>query len=745
MVRKAVHEDQTELADFLGTPIGRARVRAIHHLAAGNHRAYVVLFDFLDKESLDHLIQPFMQMVDDLTPYYQDRMRQLPPAQRKIVEFLCLSTRPVRIKDISTPCLMSHQTTSKQIGALAATGFVRRIQSGRNTYCELSEPLMRICIEIKDNRTQHFHLFVEFLRHWYSNRELEQRITVLEHDTHSRDLDRVHLKEAVRCYREDSEEPFIDALYAEAEQCFESHDYKGLACIQKTLVRDSGWAEDYHWYMYALLEEGDEQSAISVGQEAIKKYPDDGVLYFDLSQAHWALDQNEEALLSVDCAIALDPNEVSYRCFRVNILIKLEHFGDAIKEAEAQLELTPDHWHSYSQIIDALVGLGRIQEAEACAQDLIELAPNDPDALVIALEFHYYQGSLRLALDLANTALHIEADNKTVRHIRGLIHFNLGNHRLACEDLRFIISCDPISISAHCRLCDSLVSLGDYEEALKVSEHLIELDPTHTHAYLVRGMSLIELGHTADGISAFNDLLGTDDFDSLLEAALWARKSGDYMSASAHLDRAAELQSESVELWTQRTQLQIDLGDFDLAMTSAEKVNALADSTIPGWLLMVQAASGKEPLTIVLDRLIIVLDDKDLEANEQLYVDALSNALAISMKEYGPQQLNQGMVKFRKLFTSSLHTGILGSILTNFLIDNINSLSGSLKDWKQTLNSVTDSLADLPDCIIPIEMLTAAVMYTKTGEEKHMLRLPLEQRQLLQEVLSQNVQPRDGN
>ena len=115
LARKAVHEGQTELAEFLRTPLGRARARAIHHLAAGNHRAYVVLFDFLDKESLDDLVGPFMHMVDDLTPYYQDRMRQLPPAQRKIVEFLCLQGKPTTIKDISTPCLMSHQTAAKQI------------------------------------------------------------------------------------------------------------------------------------------------------------------------------------------------------------------------------------------------------------------------------------------------------------------------------------------------------------------------------------------------------------------------------------------------------------------------------------------------------------------------------------------------------------------------------------------------------------------------------------------------------
>ena len=27
---------------------------------------------------------------------------------------------------------------------------------------------MRICIEVKDNKTRHFRLFVEFLRHWFT-------------------------------------------------------------------------------------------------------------------------------------------------------------------------------------------------------------------------------------------------------------------------------------------------------------------------------------------------------------------------------------------------------------------------------------------------------------------------------------------------------------------------------------------------------------------------------------------------
>ena len=39
---------------------------------------------------------------------------------------------------------------------------------------------MRICIEVKDNKAQRFRLFVEFLRHWFSNRKLKRRFAALK-------------------------------------------------------------------------------------------------------------------------------------------------------------------------------------------------------------------------------------------------------------------------------------------------------------------------------------------------------------------------------------------------------------------------------------------------------------------------------------------------------------------------------------------------------------------------------------
>ncbi|MDD9983874.1 MAG: tetratricopeptide repeat protein [Gammaproteobacteria bacterium] len=740
LARKAVHEDKTDLASFLRTPLGRARARAIHHLAAGNHRAYVVLFDFLDKESLEDLVGPFMHMVDDLTPYYQDRMRQLPPAQRKIVEFLCLQGRPLTIKDISTPCLMSHQTAAKQIGELATAGFISRMRSGRNTFCELSEPLMRICIEVKDNKTRHFRLFVEFLRHWFTNRELERRHAAIQHGVHTTVLDRVHIEAAVRCSLADRHEPFVDALRSEAKRCWDVGDYRGLAEIQETLARDGGSANDYCVWIYALVRWGDGKSAIAAGREAFAKYPDDAAIQYDLAHAYFIEDRFVEALSAIDRAIALNGADSAYLCIRAGILLGLNRFEEAIQDAQAVLDQEPDHWHSFQQMLNAAVAMDRADDAEAYTRELVRLAPDEPEALLAASEFHRSQDRLDQALELVDKALDIDAADQRARHLRGLVLFDMADYRRANEELRQVASHQPNSVSVHCRLSDSLLFSGEWEEAIDVAEHLIEIDPAHFHAHCVRGRALIELGRPADAIAVLDQLLPTDDCHSLLLAASRVRGIGDYASAGRYLDRVAELQPDNRKLWIERTRLHIDEGAFDAAAESAARIEALPGDSLLGPLLAAQAAAATEPLPVALDTLGGVIELGDFENDELLHLKATAGILTVSVRNFGPRYLPEGLAKLQGLLKERLDDGVVGRILTDFLKANIeDGFAGALADWEAALESLTASLADLPDCRIPLEMLQTAVRYTKTGDEKQLLSLPLEQRQLLEDILPANT------
>ena len=736
LTRKAVHEGKLELAEFLRTPLGRARARAIHHLAAGNHRAYVVLFDFLDQESLEDLVGPFMHMVDDLTPYYQDRMRQLPPAQRKIVEFLCLEGKPTTIKDISTPCLMSHQTAAKQIGGLETAGFVNRMRSGRNTFCELSEPLMRICIEVKDNNTQHFRLFVEFLHHWFTTRELERRRAEFQHDDHTADLDRVHVEEAVRCSHADRHEPFVDALHDEAMRCWVSGEYSGLATILETLVQDSGRAEDYSMWVYALVAAGDARSAIAAGRDAVAKYPDDADLQYRLTRAYCMEKRFAEALSAIDRAIALNGEEPAYLCLRADVLLRLEQFEEAIQDAQAVLDSDPDHWHSLIQIINALVPLGRLRDAETRARDLVQLAPAEPRALFAASEFHVSQDRLDHALELVDKVLDMDADDKQARHLRGFVLFRMEDYRRASEDLRQSASHYPESVSTHCWLADSLLFSGDWEEAIDVAEHLLEIDPEHFHAHCVRGSALIKLGRPADAVAVLDELLPTDHCHSLLVAASKVRGISDFPSTGRYLDRVAELQPDNRELWIERTRLHIDEGAFDAAADCAAKMETLPGGSLLGRLLAAQVAAATKPLPVALGTVGADFEREDFESDEEQHFEVTVGILTVSVCNFGPRHLPQGLAKLRSLLTDLLDEGVVGRILTDFLKENVDDdFAGPLADWESAMQSVACSLADLPDCRIPLEMLQAAVRYTKTGDEKHLLSLPLEQRQLLEDIL----------
>ncbi len=733
LAKKAVHENKADLADFLRTPLGRARARAVHHLAAGNHRVYVVLFDFLDKESLDELVEPFMHMVDDLTPYYQDRMRQLPPAQRKIIECLCLAGTPTTVKEISTFCLMSQQTAAKQIAELAAAGFVDRSRSGRNTFCELSEPLMRICIEVKDNRTRHIRLFVEFLRHWFTSRELERRHAGFEPDASLADLDRVHVREAVRCSLEDRKEPFIDALHVEAKRCRDVGDFRGLATIQETLVRDGGKAGDYGAWVYALVEAGDGESAVTAGREAVKIHPGDARLLFRLAGAYFVAKRFSDALAAIDEAIVLGERR-AHHCIRADILLRLKRFEEAIEEAEAILNDEPEHWHSIDQIVRALVGLGRVADAEARVGEVVRLAPSEPGALLAAARFHISQRQMGRARELADRAVTIDGDHQGARQLRGFLLFDMADYRDAALDLRVVAAGHARSVRTHCRLADALLWSGEFKEAIEIAEHLLEIDPGHDHAYLVRGCALVELGCREEAMAAFDRLLLANHGRSLLIAASYARRSGDYTAAGRYLDRVSELEPGNRKLWVERSCLYIECGAIDAAVQSAARVGRLPGGTLLGRLLAAQAIAAGEPLGVALETIGVCIN-ADLWEGERVHQKAMVGILTTSVRNFGPRYLPAGLVKLKDLLSNLLQKGVLGAILTDLLIENVNRFEGSLEEWENALEELALGLADQADCEIPLAMLHAAVTYARTGDEGRLLRLPLEQRQLLREVL----------
>jgi len=169
----ALNQDQ-RLVDFLASPQGCYRVRALHHLAGGNHRLYVELSAFLTTESLDDFVSALTKLADNLTPYFQERVRSLPPQQGKIVQKLCELQGATPVKTIAEETFIGERSVAKQLGDLARNGYVISHKRGKQSYYEMAEPLMRLALEVKNSQGQPLKLVASLLRTWFSDEELQK-------------------------------------------------------------------------------------------------------------------------------------------------------------------------------------------------------------------------------------------------------------------------------------------------------------------------------------------------------------------------------------------------------------------------------------------------------------------------------------------------------------------------------------------------------------------------------------------
>ena len=390
---------------------------------------------------------------------------------------------------------------------------------------------------------------------------------------------------------------------------------------------------------------------------------------------------------------------------------------------------------AYQHDICGLVGLGRAKYAEARESRLVRSAPSELEASLAAARIHAFQGQLHRALEHADRVLGIDADHQDARQLRGLLLFHIAEYRRAAVDLRQHASRHPRSIRTHRRLADSLLFIREFEEAIEVAEHLLEIDPAHHHARLVHGCAFVELGRSEEAMAAFDDLLQANHCPYLLIAASYARRSGDHEAAERYLGRVEQREPANRELWIERCWLNIDHGALDAAVESAARVETLPGGSLLGRLLAARAIAAGRPLRAALEKLGARVEAEHFKHNQKLHQNAVAAILATSVRNFGPRYLPEGLVKLRSLLASLLHEGILGGILTGLLKNIVSRFKGSLDEWENALGGLDSSLSDLPDCQIPLRMLHVAVKYTKTGDERQLLRLPLEQRQLLQKVL----------
>lgn len=737
LTKKAVFEGDTELVELLGTPIGRARVRALHHLAGGSPRVYVVLYDFLARQSLNDVVDPFMHMIDDLTPYYQDILRQLSPLKRKIVEHLARARAAVQITEIAKRCLVTHQTATKQISELVKLGVVSKIRSGRNTYCELAEPLMRICFEVKDNRTEHLMLFVEFLRRWFSKAELSRRARFDEKDECT-DIDIVYARQACKVSESLDEDVFVQALDGEAEACFRSKNYEGLLKIKSRLIDERGSAHDYYFAARAALELNRSDDAAEIAKNGIEKCPKARILYRVAALIAFTRDEDEQALSFIEEALALKPDDDSVLCMRGSILLSLGQYEKVIENEHRLLEIDKEHDHSLVRLARANLYLDDITEAKRYINRAIDTSPDSPEVWNLAGHIEEAAEDLVSAEKMFTKAIVLDPDKEINYYARGDVRFDKDNFRGAVEDFERALTDETIRSRVLCRLSDSYLYLRDYRRAIKCAEDCLTMDPDHLHANYVIGSAQIELGNYEEAKMAFAEVLESDirneHYFVYLAFGADALMRNGYLHDSEAYVIAATSDKQPIDLaLLARVRTMLLLGKFEDALESLNLINESdRQNPVYTYLLSLVESQAREFGDIV---------SATVSFSENLPPEELSKVLVelngfseAYISTLGPSVFAKKLVSVDDEDFSVPAKQVVASIIGD-MIRTANDKRFRLDNgWLDATKIVSEKAKMEEEYRNPSEILTALVDYYFLKSINGILALPKESRDFLETI-----------
>jgi tetratricopeptide (TPR) repeat protein len=375
LVNIATMRQQMDLVNFLQTPTGQTRVKAVQHLAGGNPRIYIIFADFLNQESLEELVSPFMSLVDMLTPYYQSRMQCLSPQQRKIVELLCEKKSPLPVKTIAQRCFMTAQTASSQLKELREKGYVKAEAIGRESFYDIAEPLMRMCWGVKKERGEPLRLMVDFLRVWYPKNELQtKQQELLMASERSTSMCR-YLERALDDGEVVDDDPRIQAYLDEIQANFDQEDYENaLKIAEKLLQVSDSWVERERYAACLTYLKRHEEALIN-DEKAIELNPNYYKAWYGRGVDLSNLGRNEAAIASYDKALQLEPDDHQSWGKRGTSLLYMKNYEEAIVSFRKAVEIDPDYYWAWGAIGLTLVQLGRYEEAVTAYNKALEINP----------------------------------------------------------------------------------------------------------------------------------------------------------------------------------------------------------------------------------------------------------------------------------------------------------------------------------------------------------------------------------
>jgi len=149
----------------------RSRLRALYHFSGGSPRLTLMLYDLLAHQAITDLRIELEALLSQLTPFYQDRMKELGPQEAKILTTMALLPEGSQPTQLAEESRLSRAQVSTLLHRLENAGYVRRqARDGRKSFYTVPERFFRIWLQMSYSRQdrRRIQYLLDFFSTWYA-------------------------------------------------------------------------------------------------------------------------------------------------------------------------------------------------------------------------------------------------------------------------------------------------------------------------------------------------------------------------------------------------------------------------------------------------------------------------------------------------------------------------------------------------------------------------------------------------
>ncbi|MCX5829777.1 MAG: tetratricopeptide repeat protein [Deltaproteobacteria bacterium] len=160
------------------------KIQAIHIMTGGNPRLIMMLYELIAHDNIYDAKLQFQKLLDQISPFYQDRLKELAPQERALIETVALMrSEPRTPAAIAGKLRKSQQQTSSLLKRMTQAGYLTVADNPadkRSRLYRIKEGFFDLWLAMSESRVQHKKLpyLVNFFEVYYSDlrdRETKRR------------------------------------------------------------------------------------------------------------------------------------------------------------------------------------------------------------------------------------------------------------------------------------------------------------------------------------------------------------------------------------------------------------------------------------------------------------------------------------------------------------------------------------------------------------------------------------------